>query len=62
MTAPIIFALENATNEELAFWQRTLGDKDQNQGDFETAMQIMAKHDAQNKTINFAKKYAKYCV
>lgn len=59
MTAPIIFALENATNEELAFWQRTLGDKDQNQGDFETAMQIMAKHDAQNKTINFAKKYAK---
>ncbi len=59
MTAPIIFALENATNEEREFWQRTLGNKDQKNDDLEMAIKIMDKHDAQNKTIQFAKKYAR---
>ena len=58
MTAPIIFALENASEEELAFWKRTLAYKKQYDSDFNTAMNILDSHNALNKTIDLAKKYA----
>ncbi len=58
ITAPIIFALENATKEEYEFWQRTLGYKDQKDGDFARAMEIITAHNALNKTIELAKTYA----
>ncbi|MGH1377536.1 MAG: polyprenyl synthetase family protein [Alphaproteobacteria bacterium] len=58
MTAPIIFALENATDEETSFWQRTLAYKKQEDSDFNTAMEIIEKHNALEKTIELAKKYS----
>ncbi len=58
MTAPIIFAMQNATTEEMQFWKRTLGEKDQTTDDFSAAMDILARHDALDKTINLAKQYA----
>ncbi len=44
MTAPIIFALQSANDEEKEFWQRTIGDKNQNENDFETALNYLKKH------------------
>lgn len=38
MTAPVIFALQKANDEEKDFWQRTLGEKQQNENDFNQAM------------------------
>ena len=59
MTAPIIFALENADDAEKAFWQRTLGDKNQNEEDFETALKIINTHGALEKTMDLARDYAR---
>ncbi len=58
ITAPIIFALENASEEEYEFWRRTLGHKDQKDGDFARAMEIITDHNALDKTIELAKTYA----
>lgn len=58
MTAPIIFALENANEEEFAFWKRTLAYKKQDDSDFNTAMNILDSHNALSKTIDLAKNYA----
>jgi len=45
MTAPVLIALEKATPEELEFWQRTIGDKNQTDKDLETAKSIITRHD-----------------
>lgn len=58
ITAPIIFALENVDKEQREFWRRTLGYKDQKNGDFEHALALINAHDALNKTIQLAKDYA----
>ncbi len=58
MTAPVIFALENASEKELQFWQRTLARKEQNDGDFNQAMEIITRHNALEKTIELAISYA----
>ncbi len=58
MTAPTIFALENASDDEREFWQRTLGYKDQTDTDFGKAMELIARHNALEKTIDLAKDYA----
>ena len=55
MTAPIIFALEAATDQEKEFWQRTIGDKDQNDGDFEKALEILDTHDCLAKSFDLIK-------
>ena len=56
MTAPILFALENATEEEKEFWNRTLT-KDQQDGDFEKALTIIHNHDALTKSRSLAHSY-----
>ncbi len=58
MTAPVIFALQNASDEERDFWKRTLGYKNQKDEDFERAMQLIEKHAALDKTVTLAKNYA----
>lgn len=58
MTAPVIFALENASEEERIFWKRTLGYKKQEDTDFDHAMEIITSHNALDKTIALAEKYA----
>ncbi|MGO4907445.1 polyprenyl synthetase family protein [Pseudorhodobacter sp. W20_MBD10_FR17] len=44
LTLPVIKAVALASAEERAFWQRTIGKGDQNDGDLEQAMAIMARH------------------
>ena len=58
MTAPVIFALQDAGKEEKLFWQRTLGDKKQSNQDFGTAMSYIEKHEAIEKSIDLARQYA----
>lgn len=58
MTAPVIFALQKANSSEKAFWQRTLGDKNQNgDNDFNKALDYIKTHNTLEKTANFAKGY-----
>ncbi len=58
MTAPVIFALQNANEKEKNFWKRTLAHKDQNEKDLDVAIEIIERHQALDKTIALAKDYA----
>lgn len=58
MTLPIILALENADEDEQAFWSRTIEKKDQKDGDLATAQAILAKHNAVERTLQTAHEYA----
>lgn len=58
MTAPVIYAIENAAPEEKKFWQRTFADKNQTDKDLQTALDIFAKHNAMEKTMQLARSYA----
>ncbi len=59
MTAPVIFALQDADADEMAFWQRTLARKDQSDKDFETALGYINAHNGLEKSITLARDYAK---
>ena len=58
MTAPVIFALEYADEAEKAFWTRTLRDKTHRDGDFDRAMDSIARHNALDRTMALAGQYA----
>lgn len=62
MTAPVILALQQATSEEQKFWQRTLGNKDQKEGDLETALELMTKYDTLNQGMDLARKYGEKAI
>lgn len=44
LTLPVILAIANADDEERAFWERVIGKGDQQDGDLQTALSLMAKH------------------
>ena len=44
MSLPLIKAVQKANEDEMAFWQRTITKGHQENGDLETAIQIMRKH------------------
>jgi octaprenyl-diphosphate synthase len=46
LTLPVIKAVAAATEEEHAFWKRTIERGDQRDGDLEQALDILAKHNA----------------
>lgn len=58
MTAPVLIALENASDDERAFWTRTMGELNQEDGDLARAMDIMIAHDSLNKGVKLAEDYA----
>ncbi len=58
MTAPVIFALQDANDKEKLFWERTLGDKNQSKNDFEIAISYIEKHKSIEKSLNLANQYA----
>lgn len=58
MTAPLLLALENANTEEKEFWTRTIANKDQKDGDLQTAQDILAKHNAIERSNQMAHEYA----
>ncbi len=58
MTAPVIFAIAEANEEERTFWKRTLGYKNQTDTDFDRALTLITKHQTLDKTINQARHFA----
>lgn len=44
LTLPVIKAVARATPQERAFWQRTIEQGKQHDGDLQTAMALMEKH------------------
>lgn len=58
MTLPVLLALKNATPAEREFWQRTMGDVKQNDGDFEEAVRIFHRHNAIGLSLTMAREYA----
>lgn len=58
MTAPVILALENATAEEHDFWARTIGHKNQKEGDLQTAQKILERTNALKRGTDMARHYA----
>ncbi|MFA5591798.1 MAG: polyprenyl synthetase family protein [Micavibrio sp.] len=59
MTAPIIIALQKANDEERAFWQRTLAERDQNDSDLIRAQSILARHGALEAGLDLARHYCR---
>ncbi|MCB1592535.1 MAG: polyprenyl synthetase family protein [Alphaproteobacteria bacterium] len=59
MTAPVIFALENADEAEKSFWQRTIGNKIVSDGDFETALELINRHNGLEKSRKLAQSQIK---
>jgi octaprenyl-diphosphate synthase len=57
ITAPILIALSKADAAEHAFWRRTLGDKNQREGDLAQAQTILTRHDAFNGGLTLARAY-----
>ena len=58
MTAPVILALKDADETERAFWQRTMADKKQNDGDLARAQSLLKKNDALKRGLDLARGYA----
>jgi octaprenyl-diphosphate synthase len=58
MTAPILFALENASAEEKEFWTRTIARKEQTDSDLVRAQSILGRHKALEKSMDLARDYA----
>jgi octaprenyl-diphosphate synthase len=65
LTYPVLIAiaegeaLKNAEGnpDETAFWARTIGEADQTESDLATALTLIARHDAINRTINRAQSF-----
>ena len=57
MTAPIIFALQNATTTDRAFWERTFVNHDYQDADLGTAQNILNTSGALDKTRALAHSY-----
>ncbi len=62
MTAPLLFALEKADASEKKFWQRTISERNQNDDDLQTAMDIFIRHDVMNISRIMAQKYAENAI
>lgn len=58
LTAPILFALENANDEQKTFWSRTLAQNAFKDGDLETACAYIIEHDGLKKSKTLAQQYA----
>lgn len=58
ITAPILYAMEEKSTEEQDFWERTLVKRTQKEADIETALGLIEKYDALEKSKMKAKEYA----
>ena len=57
ITLPIILAFARGTDEERAFWKRTMEELDQNESDLEHAMDLLERHSALTDTAERARHY-----
>ncbi len=58
VTLPVILAHQRGGADEKAFWRRTIERGEINDGDFETAAALVAKHGAVAETLTRARTYA----
>ncbi len=58
MTAPVVFAIERAREEEKPFWRRVIAEGRQEPEDFEKACSLMERDDAIADTLECARDYA----
>lgn len=58
MTAPVLYALEKADEEEKSFWARVITDNDKNDDDLAHAIALMQKHEALEQSMTLAREYA----
>ena len=58
ITLPVILAWQDGSNDDRAFWQRTIGDGKFDDGDLATAQAILSHHDTINRSITVAGDYA----
>jgi octaprenyl-diphosphate synthase len=54
ITYPVLCAYRAGTAEERAFWQRTMGEREQREGDLKEAIRLLAKHRAIAQTFDKA--------
>jgi octaprenyl-diphosphate synthase len=57
ITLPIVLALRRGSDEERAFWRRTLEREDLEEGDLQQALAILRRHRALDDTIERARHY-----
>lgn len=58
VTLPVIIARQRGNEEERAFWQRTLGEGNQQEGDLEKALELLEHHDALAESLQMGAQYA----
>lgn len=58
VTAPVLLALENANDEERAFWTRTIAENNKTDNDLATAIAIIEKHNTIVGSLEMAQQYA----
>lgn len=57
ITLPVIHAYRQGDSREKAFWERTLGELEQQPEDFATAVKIITRYDTIGQTIRLAEHY-----
>lgn len=57
ITLPVILAFRRGTEDERAFWRRTIAEGDVQDGDVATAIGFMKKHNAIDATVERARSY-----
>ena len=57
ITLPVVLSFRRGTGKEREFWNRTLADGDLRDGDLDTAMALITKHNAIEDTVGRARHY-----
>jgi octaprenyl-diphosphate synthase len=57
ITLPVLLAFHAGDEAEREFWQRTIEDRDQREGDLREAQRLIARHDTVGETIRRAEGY-----
>jgi octaprenyl-diphosphate synthase len=57
ITLPVVLSFRRGTENEREFWNRTLAESDLRDGDLDTAMALMTKHNAIEDTVGRARHY-----
>ena len=57
ITMPVILAYQQGTDEERAFWQKTIGEGQIDEGDFEEAVRLLTHHNAIEQALDQAQNY-----
>jgi octaprenyl-diphosphate synthase len=57
ITLPVVLSFRRGTASEREFWNRTLGEGDVHDGDFDTAIELVARHHAIEDSVGRARHY-----